>query len=75
MGFRDDVVVRISAMGAGSRIDVRSASRYGISDFGTNAKRIAALLADIDDAANDLPEPRAEEKQPEKPPPKRPPRR
>lgn len=75
MGFRDDVVVRVSAIGAGARIDVRSASRYGLSDFGTNAKRIRALLTDIEDAANDLPEPRAEEKQPEKPPPKRPPRR
>jgi uncharacterized protein (DUF1499 family) len=71
MGFRDDVVVRISALGAGSRIDVRSASRYGLSDFGANAKRIRALLADIEEAANDLPEPRTEEKQPEKPPPKR----
>jgi len=50
MGFRDDVVVRVRAQGAGSRIDVRSASRYGQNDFGTNAKRVAALLSDIDDA-------------------------
>jgi uncharacterized protein (DUF1499 family) len=75
MGFRDDVVVRVSAIAAGSRIDVRSASRYGLSDFGTNATRIRALLTEIEEAANDLPEPRVEEKQPEKPPPKRPPRR
>jgi uncharacterized protein (DUF1499 family) len=75
MGFRDDVIVRIGAAGAGSRIDVRSASRYGLSDFGANAKRIRALLTDIEEAANDLPEPRVEEKQPEKPPPRRPPRR
>ena len=30
-------------------IDVRSASRYGRHDFGTNAARIRSLLEDIDD--------------------------
>lgn len=54
MGFRDDVVVRVHAEGAGSRVDVRSASRYGFHDFGTNAKRVAALLSDIDDAMDDV---------------------
>jgi hypothetical protein len=33
----------------GSKIDVRSASRYGRHDFGTNASRIHSLLEDIDD--------------------------
>ena len=51
MGFRDDVVIRIRAAGTGSRIDVRSASRYGYHDFGTNAARITSLLEDIDDVA------------------------
>lgn len=55
MGFRDDVVVRVSALGRGSRIDVRSASRYGTHDFGTNARRVASLLQDIDDAVSSLP--------------------
>jgi uncharacterized protein (DUF1499 family) len=41
-GFKDDVVVRISADGAGSRVDVRSKSRVGRSDLGTNAQRIRA---------------------------------
>jgi uncharacterized protein (DUF1499 family) len=41
-GFKDDVVVRISAEGAGSRVDVRSKSRVGRSDLGTNAQRIRA---------------------------------
>jgi uncharacterized protein (DUF1499 family)/uncharacterized membrane protein len=50
MGFRDDVVVRVRASQEGTLIDVRSASRYGVGDFGTNARRVAALLADIDDA-------------------------
>jgi uncharacterized protein (DUF1499 family) len=51
MGFRDDVVVRIRAVRDGARVDVRSASRYGTADFGTNAERVLALLDDIDDAA------------------------
>jgi len=41
-GFKDDVVVRISAEGSGSRVDVRSKSRVGKSDLGTNAQRIRA---------------------------------
>jgi len=44
-GFHDDIVVRISPAGAGSRVDVRSVSRVGRSDIGTNAKRIRAFLA------------------------------
>lgn len=51
MGFRDDVVVRIRAAREGAKIDVRSASRYGTTDFGTNAARVLALIDDIDDAA------------------------
>src|SRR5580692_9715587 len=49
MGFRDDVVVRIRASSDGARIDVRSASRYGRHDFGTNASRVRNLISDIDD--------------------------
>jgi len=44
-GFKDDVVVRLSPTPTGSRIDVRSASRVGKSDVGTNARRINAYLA------------------------------
>jgi uncharacterized protein (DUF1499 family) len=43
-GFIDDVVIRITPEGAGSRIDVRSVSRVGKSDIGTNARRIRAFL-------------------------------
>jgi uncharacterized protein (DUF1499 family) len=69
MGFRDDVVVRVSAVGAGSRIDVRSASRYGTHDFGANARRVTSLLSELDDALGvamskpAVPEPK-EEKEP-----------
>jgi uncharacterized protein (DUF1499 family) len=51
MGFRDDVTIRVRPTRDGARIDVRSASRYGSRDFGTNAERVIALLDDIDDAA------------------------
>ena len=44
-GFKDDVVVRVRADGTGSRIDVRSLSRIGGSDVGTNAERIRAFVA------------------------------
>jgi uncharacterized protein (DUF1499 family) len=46
-GFKDDVVVRVRPEGPGSRIDVRSVSRVGKSDVGTNAQRIRTYLADI----------------------------
>ncbi len=44
MGFMDDVVIRVTPDGAGSRVDVRSLSRVGGGDFGTNAGRIRAFL-------------------------------
>jgi len=43
-GFKDDVVVRVQASGAGSRVDVRSVSRVGRSDVGANAARIRVYL-------------------------------
>ncbi len=43
-GFKDDVVIRITAVGSGSRLDVRSVSRVGRSDVGANAARIRAFL-------------------------------
>ena len=44
-GFKDDVVVRITPADSGSRIDVRSVSRVGMSDVGANAKRITEYLS------------------------------
>lgn len=51
MGFRNDVVIRIRPVPEGSRVDVRSSSRYGRHDLGDNASRIKALLTDIEDIA------------------------
>ena len=44
-GFKDDVAIRLSEVADGVRVDVRSASRVGRSDVGTNAARIRAYLA------------------------------
>lgn len=46
-GFNDDVVVRVLPSARGSRIDVRSVSRVGKSDLGTNAKRIREFLQSV----------------------------
>lgn len=43
-GFTDDIVIRISAAGERSLLDIRSESRVGKSDVGTNAKRIRSYL-------------------------------
>jgi uncharacterized protein (DUF1499 family) len=44
-GFKDDIVVRIRAEGTtGSRVDIRSKSRVGQSDFGANARRIRGFM-------------------------------
>jgi uncharacterized protein (DUF1499 family) len=49
-GFKDDVVIRIEAVADGSRIDLRSLSRVGGSDFGVNAKRIRRFISRLQDA-------------------------
>jgi uncharacterized protein (DUF1499 family) len=52
LGFRDDVVVRIRPDPDGARVDIRSTSRYGRHDFGTNAKRVVTLSDAIDTAVD-----------------------
>jgi uncharacterized protein (DUF1499 family) len=47
MGFTDDVLVRVTGDDAHALIDVRSVSRYGLHDFGTNAGRIRGLFAEV----------------------------
>lgn len=69
MGFRDDVVVRVRPDEDGARVDARSASRFGRTDFGTNAARVRALMSDIDDFVSNQNESlkRAEQKAKESP--------
>jgi uncharacterized protein (DUF1499 family) len=42
-----DVVIRIRPAAEGSRVDVRSASRWGNRDFETNASRVLGFLKDL----------------------------
>jgi uncharacterized protein (DUF1499 family) len=44
-GFVDDIVIRVTANGQSSRIDIRSLSRQGKGDLGVNARRIRAYMA------------------------------
>jgi uncharacterized protein (DUF1499 family) len=52
MGFREDVAIRVTPDGDGSRVDIRSASRYFESDLGSNAARISKLIDDLNTAAD-----------------------
>jgi hypothetical protein len=47
VGFIDDIVVRVEGNATRSRVDVRSASRYGIHDFGQNATRVRHFLIEL----------------------------
>jgi uncharacterized protein (DUF1499 family) len=47
IGFYDDVLVRVMADGGRSRIDVRSASRFGVHDLGRNTSRVRRVLSEI----------------------------
>jgi uncharacterized protein (DUF1499 family) len=50
MGFTDDVVVRVKGNDANTLVDIRSASRYGMHDFGANAERIRAFYGEVNTA-------------------------
>jgi hypothetical protein len=52
MGFREDVAIRVTPDGEGSRVDIRSSSRYFESDLGSNAARVAKLIDDINHAVD-----------------------
>lgn len=47
MGFYDDVVVRLDGDQRETRIDVRSASRYGHHDLGRNANRVRRFYREL----------------------------
>jgi len=44
-GFKDDIVIRLRQKNSGSRVDIRSESRVGVSDLGKNAERIRRFLS------------------------------
>lgn len=46
-GFKDDISIRVRPREGGSRVDVRSVSRVGVSDVGTNARRIRRFIRDF----------------------------
>jgi uncharacterized protein (DUF1499 family) len=46
-GFHDDVVVRLTPIGQLSVVDVRSVSRVGGGDVGTNARRVREYLGKV----------------------------
>lgn len=52
MRFPEDVTVRLRPTAAGTRIDIRSASRFPIHDFGANARRIAAFAEAVQELAD-----------------------
>ncbi len=47
MRFKDDVVIEVRPKGTGSAVHMRSKSRAGKGDLGTNAKRIRAFTAEL----------------------------
>jgi uncharacterized protein (DUF1499 family) len=48
--FKDDIVITVAATERGqiSQVEMRSVSRVGIADFGRNAARVRAYLADLE---------------------------
>lgn len=51
-GFKDDVVIRVAdaPSDGGTRVDIRSKSRVGVGDLGTNASRVRELLRRLQSA-------------------------
>lgn len=69
MGFREDVAIRITPDSDGSRVDIRSSSRYFEHDLGSNAARVSKLIDDINAAAeNTVEKPAKQPRAPVKPP-------
>jgi hypothetical protein len=56
--FKEDIVLRVKPTdtGEGSIVDMRSVSRVGDSDLGTNAKRVRSFLADLSGTVTAVPQ-------------------
>ena len=50
--FPDDITIRIKPVGNETRVDLRSASRFGRHDFGVNTQRIQSFTKEIEVLAN-----------------------
>lgn len=48
MGWRDEVVVRVTQTSEGAQVDMRSSSLNGVGDLGKNGLRIESFLHDLD---------------------------
>lgn len=48
IGWRDEIVIRITSTSQGARVDMRSVSLDAIHDLGANGQRIEAFLASLD---------------------------
>lgn len=57
MGFREDVSIRIAPDAEGSRVDVRSSSRYFEHDLGSNAARIIKFSEDMNEVVDNAARP------------------
>ena len=47
MGFPEDVTIRVRPLAGQTRIDIRSAARFGRHDFGGNARRIQRFAQEL----------------------------
>ena len=51
-GFKDDIAVRLRAVGGVTAVDIRSTSRVGLSDLGANSTRVYGLMVELEDRAD-----------------------
>lgn len=51
--FKDDIVIRLIPDNSGTNVDVRSKSRVGMGDMGTNARRIRSFLDQLEARVSD----------------------
>lgn len=55
LGVPEDISIRVRKMKNSTRVDMRSASRYGSRDFGSNARRIASFFTQLAEARRRAP--------------------
>lgn len=47
MGFYEDIAIRVSGDSESARVDIRSASRFGSADMGSNAETVRELIKEV----------------------------